>query len=110
MCKSSLSERHSHEDIAPSFHSLPEGMCAANYLPDLAGVWCAAQAAAVTGQSLVLNDALLKVVALGRNKTTLQRLSSIDARVVPVLLTPDEAPLQSLQAALDGKQVSSLRP
>ena len=72
-------------------------------------MWIAAQAAAVTGQSLVLNDALLQVVALGRNEATLQRLGSVDARVVPVLLTPDEAPLQSLQAALGGKQVRSLR-
>ena len=72
-------------------------------------MWCAVRAAAVTDSGLVLKDALLQVIALGRNKAAMQRLSSIDDRVVPVLFTPDEAPLQSLQTALGGKQVSGLK-
>ena len=68
----------------------------------------AARAAALIGCSLVLMHALLQVLALGRNTSALQRLRSLDARVVAMPLMPDEPPLQSLQAALGGKQVGGL--
>ena len=71
-------------------------------------VLSAAEAAAMIGDSLVLIHALLQVVALGRNTSALQRLRDIDARVVAVPLVHDEAPLQSLQTALGGKQVCIL--
>ena len=68
----------------------------------------AARAAALIGCSLVFMHALLHVLALGRNTSALQRLRSLDARVVAMPLMPDEPPLQSLQAALGGKQIGGL--
>ena len=48
-----------------------------------------------------------QVLALGRNTAGLDRLAKLDTRVVPVVLKPEEAPLEALKAALGMDEVGS---
>ena len=48
-----------------------------------------------------------QVLALGRNTAGLDRLAKLDSRVVPVVLKPEEAPLDALKAALGMDEVGS---
>ncbi len=48
----------------------------------------------------------LQVLALGRNASALAQLAQLDARVVPVTLKPNLAPLEALKAALGQEEVS----
>ena len=47
------------------------------------------------------------MLVLGRNTAGLDRLAKLDTRVVPVVLKPEEAPLEALKAALGTDEVGS---
>ena len=46
-----------------------------------------------------------QVLVLGRNTAGLDRLAKLDTRVVPVVLKPEQAPLDALKAALGTDEV-----